>query len=116
MNGLNQIIAQGGRQLQLESPLNQLAQVEQIRQAQQTNALRQAQMQELERERSRTNALNQAYADAFDPTKGTFDQSKLIQNLATGGLGSQIPGVQKGLREAREAELKTEKARHRVCS
>jgi hypothetical protein len=109
MNGLNQIIAQGGRQLQLESPLNQFAQVETIRQAQQTNALRQAQMQELERGRSRTNALNQAYADAFDATKGTFDQSKLIQNLATGGLGSEIPTVQKGLREAREAELKTEK-------
>jgi hypothetical protein len=109
MNGLNQIIAQGGRQLQLESPLNQFAQVEQIRQAQQTNALRQAQMMELERERTKTNALNQAYADAFNPQTGSFDQSKLIQNLATGGLGSQIPTVQKGLREAREAELKTEK-------
>jgi hypothetical protein len=109
MNGINQMIAQGVRMPQIESPLNQLAQVETIRQAQQTNALRQAQMQELERERSRTNALNQAYADAFDPTKGTFDQSKLIQNLATGGLGSQIPGVQKGLREARKAELETEK-------
>jgi hypothetical protein len=86
-----------------------MAQVEQIRQAQQTNQLRQAQMMELERERTRTNALNQAYADAFNPQTGSFDQSKLIQNLATGGLGSQIPGVQKGLREAREAELKTEK-------
>jgi hypothetical protein len=109
MNGINQMIAQGIQPPKFESPINQFAQVETIRQAQQTNALRQAQMQELERERSRTNALNQAYADAFDPTKGTFDQSKLIQNLATGGLGSQIPGVQKGLREAREAELKTEK-------
>ena len=109
MNGLNQIIAQGGRPIQIESPLNQMAQFEQIRGAQQTNALRQAQMQEIERERLSKNALNKAYADAFDPTKGTFDQSKLIQNLATGNLGSQIPGVQKGLREAREAELKTEK-------
>ena len=109
MNGLNQIIAQGGRPIQIESPLNQMAQFEQIRGAQQTNALRQAQMQEIERERLSKNALNKAYADAFDPTKGTFDQSKLIQNLATGNLGSQIPTVQKGLREAREAELKTEK-------
>jgi hypothetical protein len=58
-------------------------------------------MQEIERETLSKNALNKAYADAFDPTKGTFDQSKLIQNLATGGQGSQIPGVQKGLREAR---------------
>ena len=109
MNGLNQMIAQGGRPIQIESPLNQMAQFEQIRQAQQTNALRQAQMQEIERERLSKNALNKAYADAFDPTKGTFDQTKLVQNLATGNLGSEIPTVQKGLREAREAELKTEK-------
>jgi hypothetical protein len=108
MNGLNQIIAQGGRQLQLESPLNQFAQVETIRQAQQTNALRQAQMQEIERERLSKNALNKAYADAFDPTKGTFDQTKLIQNLATSGQGAQAPGVLKGLREARKAELDIE--------
>ena len=103
------MIAQGVRMPQIESPLNQLAQVETIRQAQQTNALRQAQMREIERETLSKNVLNKAYADAFDPTKGTFDQSKLVQNLATGGLGSQIPTVQKGLREAREAELKTEK-------
>jgi hypothetical protein len=109
MNNINQMIAQGIRMPQIESPLNQFAQVEQIRQAQQTNALRQAQMQELERERSRTNALNQAYADAFDPTKGTFDQSKLIQNLATSGQGAQAPGVLEGLRKARKAEVDIEK-------
>jgi hypothetical protein len=109
MNGINQMIAQGIQPPKFESPINQLAQVEQIRQAQQTNALRQAQMRELERETLSRNALNKAYADAFNPQTGAFDQSKLIQNLATGGLGSQIPGVQKGLREAREAELKTEK-------
>jgi hypothetical protein len=109
MNGINQMIAQGVRMPQIESPLNQLAQVETIRQAQQTNALRQTQMQEIERERAKTNALNQAYADAFNPQTGSFDQSKLIQNLATSGQGAQAPGVLKGLREAREAELKTEK-------
>jgi hypothetical protein len=109
MNGINQMIAQGGAPIKIESPLNQFAQIEQIRQAQQTNALRQAQMQEIERETLSKNVLNKAYADAFDPTKGTFDQSKLIQNLATNGLGSQIPGVQKGLREARKAEVDIEK-------
>lgn len=103
------MIAQGVRMPQIESPINQLAQVEQIRQAQQTNALRQAQMQEIERERFKTNALNQAYADAFNPQTGSFDQAKLVQNLAAGGQGAQAPGVLKGLREAREAELKTEK-------
>jgi hypothetical protein len=109
MNGINQMIAQGVRMPQIESPLNQLAQVETIRQAQQTNALRQAQMQEIERERAKTNALNQAYADAFDPTKGTFDQTKLVQNLATSGQGAQAPGVLEGLRKARKAEVDIEK-------
>jgi hypothetical protein len=109
MNGLNQMIAQGVRPVQIESPVNQMAQFEQIRSAQQTNALRQAQMQEIERERAKTNALNQAYADAFDPTKGTFDQTKLVQNLATSGQGAQAPGVLEGLRKARKAEVDIEK-------
>jgi hypothetical protein len=66
-------------------------------------------MQEIERERLSKNALNKAYADAFDPTKGTFDQSKLIQNLATSGQGAQAPGVLEGLRKARKAEVDIEK-------
>ena len=109
MNGINQMIAQGVRMPQIESPINQLAQVETIRQAQQTNALRQAQMREIERETLSKNVLNKAYADAFDPTKGTFDQSKLIQNLATSGQGAQAPGVLEGLRKARKAEVDIEK-------
>jgi hypothetical protein len=88
MNGINQMIAQGVRMPQIESPLNQLAQVETIRQAQQTNALRQAQMREIERETLSKNVLNKAYADALSPT-GDIDTSKLMQNLATSGQGSQ---------------------------
>jgi hypothetical protein len=109
MNGINQMIAQGIQPPKFESPLNQFVQVETIRQAQQTNALRQAQMQEIERERLSKNVLNKAYADAFDPTKGTFDQSKLIQNLATSGQGGLVPGVLEGLRKARKAEVDIEK-------
>jgi hypothetical protein len=109
MNGINQMIAQGVRMPQIESPLNQMAQFEQIRGAQQANMLRQQQMQEIERERARTNALNQAYADAFNPQTGSFDQSKLIQNLATSGQGAQAPGVLKSLREARKAEVDIDK-------
>ena len=88
------MIAQGVRMPQIESPLNQLAQVEQIRQAQQTNALRQAQMREIERETLSKNVLNKAYADALSPT-GDIDTSKLMQNLATSGQGSKISEVKK---------------------
>jgi hypothetical protein len=108
MNGINQMIAQGVRMPQIESPINQLAQVEQIRQAQQTNALRQAQMREIERETLSKNVLNKAYADAFGPT-GEIDTSKLMQNLATSGQGSQIPGVRKSLLETDKAKEELEK-------
>jgi hypothetical protein len=80
MNGINQMIAQGVRMPQIESPLNQLAQVETIRQAQQTNALRQAQMQEIERETLSKNVLNKAYADAFSPQTGEFDHQSYTKS------------------------------------
>jgi hypothetical protein len=82
MNGLNQIIAQGGRQLQLESPLNQLAQVETIRQAQQTNALRQAEMQQLQQEQARTRELREAFRrpGVVSPT-GQISREKALEGL-----------------------------------
>jgi hypothetical protein len=82
MNGLNQIIAQGGRQLQLESPLNQLAQVETIRQAQQTNALRQAEMQQLQQEQARTRQTREALArpGVVSPT-GQISREKALEGL-----------------------------------
>jgi hypothetical protein len=57
MNGLNQMIAQGVRPVQIESPVNQMAQFEQIRSAQQTNALRQA-----------ANATTSTTTDAREPS------------------------------------------------
>ena len=82
MNGLNQIIAQGGRQLQIESPLNQLAQVETIRQAQQTNALRQAEMQQLQQEQARTRQTREALArpGVVSPT-GQISREKALEGL-----------------------------------
>ena len=82
MNGLNQIIAQGGRQLQIESPLNQLAQVETIRQAQQTNALRQAEMQQLQQEQTRTREMREAFRrpGVVSPT-GQISREKALEGL-----------------------------------
>jgi hypothetical protein len=104
MNGLNQMIAQGVRPVQIESPVNQMAQFEQIRSAQQTNMLRQEQMAALQREREQLQTLNRLYGEAYNPTTGRVDETKLYSGLAQGGLGSQIPGLQK-------AELEREKTR-----
>jgi hypothetical protein len=109
MNGLNQMIAQGVQMPKIESPLNQFAQVEAIRQAQQTNMLRQAEMQKLEREQASINALNRAYAEAFNPQTGAFDQTRLMSTLAGSGQGAQISSVQKSLREAEKAQLDVQK-------
>jgi hypothetical protein len=104
MSEINQMIARGVDPIQVQSPVNQLAQIEQIRSAQQTNMLRQEQMAALQREREQLQTLNRLYGEAYNPTTGRVDQSKLYGGLAQGGLGSQIPGLQK-------AELEREKTR-----
>jgi hypothetical protein len=104
MSAINQMIARGVDPIQVQSPVNQLAQIEQIRSAQQTNMLRQEQMAALQREREQLQTLNRLYGEAYNPTTGRVDQSKLYGGLAQGGLGSQIPGLQK-------AELEREKTR-----
>jgi hypothetical protein len=98
------MIARGVDPIQVQSPVNQLAQIEQIRSAQQTNMLRQEQMAALQREREQLQTLNRLYGEAYNPTTGRVDETKLYSGLAQGGLGSQIPGLQK-------AELEREKTR-----
>ena len=109
MNGLNQMIAQGGRQLQIESPVNQLAQFEQIRGTQQANMLRQQQMADIQRQRQQLETVNRLYGEAFDPATGRIDETRLYGGLAQGGFGSQIPGLQKAELERRKASFATSK-------
>jgi hypothetical protein len=92
MNALNQMIAQGGRPIQIESPLNQMAQFEQIRGGQQANMLRQQQMADSQREREQLQTVNRLYSEAYDPATGRIDESRLYGGLAESGFGSQIPG------------------------
>ena len=82
MNGINQMIAQGIQPPKFESPLNQLAQVETIRQAQQTNALRQAEMQQLQQEQARTRQTREALArpGVVSPT-GQISREKALEGL-----------------------------------
>ena len=109
MNGLNQMIAQGVRMPQIESPLNQLAQFEQIRGAQQANTLRQQQMADIQRQRQQLETVNRLYGEAFDPATGRIDETRLYGGLAQGGFGSQIPGLQKAELERRKASFATSK-------
>jgi hypothetical protein len=110
MNGLNQMIAQGVRPIQIESPINQMAQFEQIRGAQQANMLRQQQMAEMQRQQQQTTALNQLYQQAFDPATGRIDEKKLVGGMAQGGFGSNIMPFLKQSAEGQEAAAKAAKA------
>jgi hypothetical protein len=109
MNGLNQMIARGVEPIQVQSPVNQLAQIEQIRSAQQTNMLRQEQMAALQREREQLQTLNRLYGEAYNPTTGQVDETKLYSGLAQGGLGSQIPGLQEQFTKGRKATAEAQK-------
>jgi hypothetical protein len=103
MNGLNQMIAQGGRPIQIESPLNQMAQFEQIRGTQQANMLRQQQMAEMQRQQEQTAGLNRLIQEAFDPATGRIDEKKLVGSMAQGGYGSGIFAAQEQIAKGRKA-------------
>jgi hypothetical protein len=109
MSAINEMIARGVDPIQVQSPVNQLAQIEQIRSAQQTNMLRQEQMAALQREREQLQTLNRLYGEAYNPTTGRVDETKLYSGLAQGGLGSQIPGLQKAELERRKTGFATSK-------
>jgi hypothetical protein len=116
MSAINQMIARGVDPIQVQSPVNQLAQIEQIRSAQQTNMLRQEQMAALQREREQLQTLNRLYGEAYNPTTGRVDETKLYSGLAQGGLGSQIPGLQKAELERRKTGLQHQKKNQKPYS
>jgi hypothetical protein len=67
MSAINQMIARGVDPIQVQSPVNQLAQIEQIRSAQQTNMLRQEQMAALQRDREQLQTLKSPLRGSVQP-------------------------------------------------
>lgn len=107
---INPNIALAVKGIELQDPLAQYGRVAAIQGAQQQNQLAQLQMQQLQREQESTNALNRAYAEAYNPQTGEVDINKLRGSLSTGGFGSKLPGIEKGLLELGEAKTKQQKA------
>ena len=106
---INPNIALAVKGIELQDPLAQYGRVAAIQGAQQQNQLAQLQMQNFQREQESTNALNRAYAEAYNPQTGETDINKLRGSLATGGFGSKLPAVEKGLlapQTARTAQQK----------
>lgn len=103
-------IALGVRPIEIANPLAQYSQIAQIQNAQQANQLNQLRMEEYQLEKQNKNALSQAYAQSFDPASGKLDYNKLTGLLASGGQGTQIPGILK-LRTEEERATTEEAAR-----
>jgi hypothetical protein len=103
-------IALGVRGIEIANPLAQYSQVAQIQNAQNQNALAQYQLSNAQREQESVNALNQAYAKAYDAKTGQINPDALRQSLASGGFGSKLPAVEKGLLELGKLKTETQKA------
>ena len=106
---INPNISLAVKGIELQDPLAQYGRVAAIQGAQQQNQLAQLQMQAAQREQESTNALNRAYAEAYNPQTGETDINKLRSSLATGGFGSKLPAVEKGLLELQTARTAQQK-------
>lgn len=108
---VNPNIALAVKGVEIADPMAMYGKIAAIQQAQNQNALAQFQLAAAQRGEAATNALSQAYQAAYNPQTGDIDPNKLRQSLATGGFGSQIPGVEKALsalQTQRLAQQKTE--------
>jgi len=92
---LDPSIALGIKPIEVQNPLNQFAQAQQIQAYQRQNEL-------ANRAIEQEDALNRAYASSMDPATGQIDANKLRQNVAGANLGSKLPAVEKSLMETRK--------------
>jgi hypothetical protein len=107
---INPNISLAVKGIEVQDPLAQYGRVAAIQGAQQQNQLAQLQMQNFQREQESTNALNRAYAEAYNPQTGEVDVNKLRGALSTGGFGSKLPAVEKGLIELQTARTTQQKS------
>lgn len=106
---INPNITLGIKSIELPDPLAQYGKIAAIQGVQNQNALAQLQMRTAEREQAATNALNKAYGEAYNPQTGEVDVNRLRGSLATGGFGSKLPAVEKGLLELQTARTAQQK-------
>jgi len=101
-------IALGVKPLQIENPMNQYAMMSQIQTGQNQNALAQYQLATAKRTEEGQNALSAAYRKAYNPEKGTIDNSLLSKEIANSGFGHLLPKIQQDIlaRQKEEGAIK----------
>ena len=98
-------IALGVRPLQLENPLAMYSTVAGIQNAQNQNALAQYTLAAARRGEESENALNKAYMEAYNSQTGQIDLATLRGKIATAGVGSKLPAIEKQLAEVEKEQL-----------
>jgi hypothetical protein len=98
-------VALGVKPLQLENPLAMYGTVANIQNAQNQNALAQYTLAAARRGEESENALNRAYMEAYNPQTGQIDLPTLRAKIATSGVGSKLPAIEKQLAEVEKEQL-----------
>ncbi len=98
-------VALGVKPLQLENPLTMYGTVANIQNAQNQNALAQYTLAAARRGEETENALNKAYMEAYNPQTGQIDLPTLRAKVATAGVGSKLPAIEKQLAEVEKEQL-----------
>lgn len=104
-------IALSVKPVQVANPLEQYMQAQQIQQAQNQSRLADLMYGDKQREVSEGMRLNDIYKGAV-AADGTLDRTKLYSGVASAGLGSRIPVLQKNFAEAdaKQADIGKTKA------
>jgi hypothetical protein len=79
--------------------LDSMTRAQSLRNSQQENQLRQLQIEGVKKTRADQDTADQVWKSAVNPDTGELDPSKLRGGLASGGIGTQIPEVDKKLAE-----------------
>jgi len=98
-------VALGVKPLQLENPLTMYGTVANIQNAQNQNALAQYTLAAARRGEESENALNKAYMEAYNPQTGQIDLPTLRSKIASAGVGSKLPAIEKQLAEVEKEQL-----------
>lgn len=97
--------------IQIDSPVNALAKVSAVKNAENQNRLFDMKVADRESERASNAAMNEAYRSATNPD-GTIDRNKLFTSIASGGHGSKLPSIQKGLADSDKAGYEATKSKY----
>jgi hypothetical protein len=101
-------IALSVKPVQLANPLEQYMQVQQIQQAQNQNRLADLMYSNQQRDADQTMQLNEQYKNAIG-ADGNIDRTKLFGGIASAGLGSKLPAIQKQFLDTDTAQANLKK-------